>query len=172
VGKYDSKTGEMGFGKGGNQGARGDDKGGDYFIENVMEELDSPGEFYYDSKTSKLYLFYNSSTTADAPFTPPPAALGFIAPQIPMLVNVSGTQANPVKGVSFAGITFSSTRYTYMGPHYALILCPPPGTPTWALTVFLLLETGPSIVLAPSSCRAQKEWSSLAASSSALTATL
>ena len=30
--------GEYKFGRGGNQGARGNDKGGDWFIENVFEE--------------------------------------------------------------------------------------------------------------------------------------
>jgi hypothetical protein len=77
-----------------------------------MEELDNPGEFFFDSKTSKLYLFYNSSGDGNSP---PPADLSFIAPQLPMLVNVSGTQAAPVKDVSFEGIKFSSTSYTYMG---------------------------------------------------------
>ena len=38
LGKYNAATGEMSFGKGGNQGARGNNNGGDWFIENVMEE--------------------------------------------------------------------------------------------------------------------------------------
>ena len=35
IGKYDEATGNFTFGKGGNQGARGENSGGDFFIENV-----------------------------------------------------------------------------------------------------------------------------------------
>jgi hypothetical protein len=38
VENYDTATGNFTFGKGGNQGARGSNEGGDWFIENVMEE--------------------------------------------------------------------------------------------------------------------------------------
>merc|ERR1719473_2108073 len=66
---YDASTGKFVFGKGGNQGARGEKHGGDFFIENVMEELDSPGEFFYDKKTSKLYLFHNGTGAPPADAT-------------------------------------------------------------------------------------------------------
>lgn len=50
------------LGKGGFQGARGHPfKGGDFFIENVMEELDYPGEFFFDKRVGKLYLFHNGT---------------------------------------------------------------------------------------------------------------
>merc|ERR1711920_468614 len=61
VGHYDRATSNFTFGRGGNQGARGNNKGGDFFIENLMEELDNPGEFFYDKRTSKLYLFHNGT---------------------------------------------------------------------------------------------------------------
>jgi hypothetical protein len=32
------------------QGARGENTGGDFFVENVIEELDFPSEFYYDKR--------------------------------------------------------------------------------------------------------------------------
>ena len=37
---YDRETSTYAFGKGGNQGARGSDEGGDFFIQDVFEELD------------------------------------------------------------------------------------------------------------------------------------
>jgi hypothetical protein len=123
-GGYNPTTGEMKFGKGGNQGARGNDKGGDWFIENVLEELDNPGEFFFDKAGSKLYLFHNAS---DGSLTPPPATTTFVATQIPTLLNVSGTQYDPVKDVSFEGIKFTGTRYTYMEPHGV------PSAGDWAL---------------------------------------
>jgi len=119
-GGYDSSTNEFKFGKVGNQGARGSDKGGDFFIENVMEELDNPGEFFFDKATSKLYLFHNGTGA-------PPATTTFIAPQIPVLVNISGSQADPVVGFTVGGIKFTSSRYTYMGPHGV------PSAGDWAL---------------------------------------
>ncbi len=48
VGAYDAATHNFTFGRGGNQGARGQNYGGDWFVENVLEELDAPGEFYFD----------------------------------------------------------------------------------------------------------------------------
>jgi hypothetical protein len=132
-GGYDSKTNEFKFGKGGNQGARGNDKGGDFFIENVMEELDSPGEFFFDKTASKLYLFYNGTGA-------PPADTTFIAPQIPTLVNISGSQADPVKDFTVDGIRFTGARYTYMGPHGV------PSAGDWALdrigAIFIEGSTG------------------------------
>ena len=35
--------------------------GGDFFIENVMEELDYPGEFFFDTRAQKLYLYHNGA---------------------------------------------------------------------------------------------------------------
>lgn len=47
---YDNATNNFTFGKGGNQGARGENEGGDFFVENVFEELDHPGEFFFDRR--------------------------------------------------------------------------------------------------------------------------
>jgi len=120
----DRASGEYKFTKGGNQGARGNDKGGDWFVENVFEELDNPGEFFYDKKSAQLYLYYNATNNATMP---PPADLTFVATQVPTLVNMTGTQAAPVKDVSFSGVKFTQTRYTYMEPHGV------PSAGDWAL---------------------------------------
>lgn len=120
VGNYDSATGNFTFGKGGNQGARGENTGGDFFIENVMEELDNPGEFFFDKKEGKLYLFHNGTGA-------PPADATVVAPQKQVLVNASGTQWNAVKNVTLQGIKFSASSYTYMMPHGV------PSAGDWAL---------------------------------------
>jgi hypothetical protein len=49
------------FGKGGNQGARGNNAGGDFFVENVWEELDYPSEYFFDSAKGDLYLWHNGT---------------------------------------------------------------------------------------------------------------
>ena len=120
VGSYDSSANNYTFGKGGNQGARGSNSGGDFFVENVIEELDYPNEFFYDKKAKQLYLNYNGTGA-------PPATATVVAPQLRTLVNISGTRFNPVKGVKHSGITYRSSRYTYMDPHGV------PSAGDWAL---------------------------------------
>jgi hypothetical protein len=48
------------FGYGGYQEARGSGiKDNHFFIENVIEELDSPGEWFFDPKANMLYMYPN-----------------------------------------------------------------------------------------------------------------
>ncbi|KAJ1447220.1 pectin lyase fold/virulence factor [Pelagophyceae sp. CCMP2097] len=107
------------FGRGGHQGARGNDEGGDFFVENVLEELDHPGEFFYDSKSKKLYVAHNG--------TGPPPTQGVVVPKLRVLVNASGTQWGPVRGVTLKDLEFRSTRSTFMDAHAV------PSAGDWAL---------------------------------------
>ena len=120
VADFDSTTRNFTFGRGGNQGARGANEGGDWFVENAFEELDHPGEFYFDKSTSKLYLYHNGTGA-------PPESASVVVPHLRTLVNVSGTQWAPVTNVTARGITFTATRYTYMDPHGV------PSAGDWAL---------------------------------------
>ena len=102
---------------GGNQGSRGGDAGQEMFIENVFDELDAPGEFYYDASRPgtgqpTLWLWHNAS---GAPSTSKEAAP--VAPQLAVIINASGTQAAPVVGVGFRGLTFRDSAPNYLGPH-------------------------------------------------------
>jgi hypothetical protein len=110
VGQYDRAANNFTFGYGGFQGARGNNNGGDFFVENVLEELDNPGEFYFDKKGGKLLLYHNGTGA-------PPASAVVVAPQLKVLLNASGTQWNPVRNVSLEGIKYTSAAYTYMEPH-------------------------------------------------------
>lgn len=112
VGDYDASSGTFKFSKGGFQGARGNDNGDEFFVENVMEELDAPGEWYYDTTTKMLYLFYNATSK-----TPPPAGTSFVVPVLKTLVSVKATQKTPAKGITIRGVQFRDTAYTYMDPH-------------------------------------------------------
>ena len=47
--------------KGGYQECRGSTHGGAFFIENLFEELDAPGEYFYDKLEKKLYLYPNGT---------------------------------------------------------------------------------------------------------------
>lgn len=180
VESYDNGT--FKFGKGGNQGARGNNKGGDWFVrnpnplctsphthpcllscrvpmhllcmpvvicnscawflqtsehhplaykcyfhaaqvENVFEELDYPGEFFFDAPNSKLYHWYNGTGA-------PPPATKVVAPQKQILVNMSGTQWSPVKNITFSNIKYTASSYTYMERHAV------PSAGDWALDRF------------------------------------
>ena len=54
--RYNASTNEITFGQGGFQESRGSlhGAGGDWFIENVFEEFDSPNEFFWDRAQQKL----------------------------------------------------------------------------------------------------------------------
>ena len=127
---YDASNSTATFGfsleRGGNQGSRGGTAGQEFMIENVLDELDSPGEFFFDSSAQKLYVWHNVTTSTP---TPPPNAGEVTATQLRVLFNISGaSQSDPVKNVSFTGIVFKDTALTYMDPH---------GTPSggdWAVT--------------------------------------
>ena len=65
---------------------------------------------FYDKKASKLYLFYNGTGA-------PPASATVVAPQLQVLVNVSGTQWAPVEDLTLDSLSFRASAYTYMEPH-------------------------------------------------------
>lgn len=109
---YDAAARTIGWTKGGFQGARGDNSGGEWYISNVFEELDWPTEYFFDAAASKLYYFHNATAG-----TAPPASVTFAAARLKTLVNLAGTKAAPVKGVSFTGITFTGAAATFMDPH-------------------------------------------------------
>lgn len=102
------------FGKGGFQGARGG-PGSDWFIQNVLEELDTDLEFYFDPSSSQLYVWANGTD----PTAPPSSALQFVV--IPSshhtLLNASATQSSPLKNLTISGIGFRDTAWTMLQPH-------------------------------------------------------
>ena len=98
------------FEKGGFQGARGNNNGDEFYIENVMEELDAPGEWFFNESTRVLY-YANNESHAD------PSALTFEAVQLQVLVNMTGSMAQPVQNVAVHGLTLRDTAITYLEPH-------------------------------------------------------
>jgi len=112
IGSYDESSGTFKFSKGEFQGARGNNKGAEFYIENVMEELDSPNEWFFDKTTKMLYFYYNATSGT----TPPPSTT-YVVPVLKTLFSVTASQDMPVKNVIFKGIKFRDTAYTYMDPH-------------------------------------------------------
>jgi hypothetical protein len=96
----------LNFTRGGFQGARGGDIGGDWFIEDLESELDQAGEFWLDRSTSRLWLCVNAS---DAPLTD---ADSIVIPRLSTILRLDGA-----KNVELSGIEFLDQRVTVMEPH-------------------------------------------------------
>ena len=137
IDSYNVTSNEYTFGHGGFQGARGSNSGGDFFVENVFEELDNPGEFFWDSREDKLYVFHNGTGYPNGQFT---------VPIKQVLVNITGTQWRPVVGHKITGITFSHTAFTYMEPHGV------PSAGDWALERFAAVFLEGTVSSRISSC--------------------
>jgi hypothetical protein len=98
--------------RGGNQGSRGGDAGQEFFVDNVFDELDAPGEFYFDPTSRELFLWLNASTG-----TLPPTDGSIVVPVLTVLVNSTGTQQHPVTDISFRGIVFRDAAPNYLGKY-------------------------------------------------------
>ncbi len=72
-----------------------------FYVENVFEELDAPGEWFYDEAAQKLYVYPNISSTTTA---------AYVVPALNTLVRISGG----AQSVSFSGFELTETRATFM----------------------------------------------------------
>jgi hypothetical protein len=86
------------------------DKGNSIFrLENAIEFLDEPGEWFYDSDCRKLYYFPLSNEDM--------ATAEVVVPVLENLVKVTGSKENPVKYIYFDGITFSHSSWMRPSTH-------------------------------------------------------
>ncbi len=77
-----------------------------FYLTNAKELLDTPGEWYHDISTRKLYYYpYPGETVTDA-----------VVPAVETLLNVEGTLDRPVENVRFENIGFEYT--TWMRPSF------------------------------------------------------
>ena len=92
--------------------------GGSWHVNGVFEELDWPGEYYFNATTRQLYFFFNVSLTSPPlpPASPPPPSLVLVAPTLEVFFNISGTPSAPVADVQFVGLGFRDQRPAMMDP--------------------------------------------------------
>ncbi|TWU44232.1 hypothetical protein Q31b_17680 [Novipirellula aureliae] len=82
------------------------DSAASVWVENVLEELDEPGEWVVNTTTRKIYLWPSDPDTDGAP-------RGILAPCTSELIRVEGEidydgpTDTPVRGIAFSGLTFS-----------------------------------------------------------------
>ncbi len=103
------------------------EKASRFFVENVFEELDAPGEWYLDVKAGILY--YMPEQGVDI------AAARVEAPLLQQLVRFVGTQDAPVRHIALEGFRLTQTASTFLEPYDV------PSLSDWAIhrggTVFL-----------------------------------
>jgi len=110
------------FGKGGWQSTQGDEKGSHFFIENVLELLDSENEFFHDVESDTLYLWRNhTDTDTDTDDNDDNAAdntddnddnADVVGAVLESVIHVDGGEDITIKGV-----TIAHTTTDYMLPH-------------------------------------------------------
>ncbi|MCX5662123.1 MAG: right-handed parallel beta-helix repeat-containing protein [Planctomycetota bacterium] len=112
IGKIDPAQHRIDFaGKGASQDARA---GNRYFIENVREALDAPGEWFLDkAKREVLYIPDNPSFAGDASVT-------VVAPRLDHLIRCAGDRAAGkfVEHVRFTGFQFTDTTHNLHEDYY------------------------------------------------------
>lgn len=106
VDEADQQTDSLRFSssRGGHQGGEGVEFGGQWWIENVLEECDSPNEFFYDPAEKALYYSFNGSD-------PIPQTDGWVVPVHAVLFNITSS------GTVISGIELRDSRITYLEPH-------------------------------------------------------
>ncbi len=76
------------------------------FIEHVREELDAPGEWFHDRAQRILYFHPPAGTDL--------ATAAVETVRLRHLIEVRGSEAQPVRGLQFHGFTFRHTARTFM----------------------------------------------------------
>lgn len=109
----DPETHSIWFGEGGQQiGAKWDSDPARvgahsrFFIDNVFEELDTPGEWYLDRGEATLYYFPQLGMDLEG--------ARIEVPQLEHIVHFAGTQAEFVESIKIQGVRFAHTLCTYM----------------------------------------------------------
>jgi PDZ domain/Right handed beta helix region len=83
------------------------------FVENIFEELDAPGEWYYNHKERILYYYpLTKSEIQNATFE---------VSRLKSLIAITGSEANPLSNIRISNIKFAHTKRTLMEKHEPLL---------------------------------------------------
>lgn len=82
-------------------------------VENIFEELDAPGEWFYDEKKGMLYYYpVEGECVQNAVFE---------SPQVKHLLEFKGTEEQPVQNIEVQGLGFTQTTRTFMEKYEPLL---------------------------------------------------
>lgn len=76
------------------------------FVENIFEELDAPGEWYHNAAENTLYYIPDKDVDVET------AVIEVV--RLRHLVEIQGSQQQPVRHVNIAGLTFKHAARTFM----------------------------------------------------------
>lgn len=82
-------------------------------VENVFEELDAPGEWFYAADEQILYYYPLEGEQV--------SEVLFESPQLKHLIEFRGTEANPVKNITLDRLELTQTLRTFMEPYERLL---------------------------------------------------
>ena len=85
----------------------------DRMVENIFEELDEPGEWFYNKQTGVLYFYPEEGVNL--------STAQIEVPQLKHLVELHGNAQNPIKNINFEDIVFEHTARTFMEPFEKLL---------------------------------------------------
>jgi hypothetical protein len=76
------------------------------FVENVFEELDAPGEWYYNKASHTLYFYPAKGIDLNT--------ANFATPQLETLIDFKGDAQHPVTNITIEGLQLTQTLRTFM----------------------------------------------------------
>ncbi|KAA9034382.1 PDZ domain-containing protein [Ginsengibacter hankyongi] len=76
------------------------------FVENIFEELDSPGEWFYDYSAKTIYLYPPDGTDIKKS--------GFTISQLTDLIHIRGSSSKPLKNITISNLSFTGTARSFM----------------------------------------------------------
>ena len=82
-------------------------------VENIFEELDAPGEWFYHAGEATLYYYPLPGEDV--------AKATFESPQLKRLIEICGSEANPVCNVTVEGVELTQTVRTFMEKYEPLL---------------------------------------------------
>lgn len=82
-------------------------------VENIFEELDAPGEWFFDRDEKILYYYPLEGEQ--------PATAVFETPQLKHLIEVRGTQAAPAENIVIRNLNLTQTQRTFMEKYEPLL---------------------------------------------------
>lgn len=82
-------------------------------VENIFEELDAPGEWFFDTKESVLYYYPIEGENMEKAVVE--------TPQLKHLFEIRGTEADPVMNIRLDGLQLTQTMRTFMERYEPLL---------------------------------------------------